>query len=223
MQTTQPKIEVKSVKHLFTLDERDALGGEIAQQLAKLRGLEAELQQVKDSYKAKTSECEAKIDSLTTQRINGFEFRNKRCRVDFRPKERRKLYFLEDAPADAQAVAIEDMTAADFQADLIQAEAKFEHREEIELFKPVGNDRGVMAVGKFNGTWFAALRVNIGTLKVEERLDSEQACAKKRHDIIKRSSKRFLELLTERAGRDVAKGFEQGIAAVIDAQKEREE
>jgi len=114
----KPKIEVKAVKHVFTLEERDEVGGMLARALATLRGINAEFDEVKASYKFKIAEAEAAIGSLETKRTNGFEFRSENCRVVYRAKDRKKDYFLENDPADAAPVLTESMTAEDFQADL---------------------------------------------------------------------------------------------------------
>jgi hypothetical protein len=113
------KITVKSVKHVFTFDEREALGGELARAHGALRNIEKELEQVKSSYKAKTAEAEARIDCLSTNITNGFEMRNERCRVVLNPKKRQKLFYLEEAPRSAEPVIIEEMTPDDFQPELV--------------------------------------------------------------------------------------------------------
>lgn len=218
-----PKIEVKPIRHAFTSEERNQLGSDLARQIGTLRGVDAEFDQVKASYKAKQTEAEAKIDSLSTALMNGFEIRPTRVRVEYRPKERRKAYFLEEAPADSEPVLVEDMTNDDFQADLLQAESKFEHREEIELFNRTASDRGVMVVGKFANSWYAALRVNIGQRRLEERLDSEQPSSKKRFDMITRAAGRFNEWLVDNLGKEAAKGFADAVVEAIQPHRERVE
>lgn len=218
------KIEVKAVKHIFTPEERNAIGGDLARAIGTARGVEAEFTQVKASYKAKETEATARIDSLSTSLMNGFEVRQERCSVVYQPALRKKLYYIEGVdPAKGEPVLTEDMTAADFEQDLIQAESKFELREEIELFPPAGADNGVMVVGRFGDKWFAALRVQIGQRKLSERLDSEQPCAKKRYDQIKRKTKALQSWLVDNLGADTAKGFEGPIQAAVEAHKEREE
>jgi hypothetical protein len=233
METETPKIETKAVKHKFTVEELNVIGGDLAQAFGSLRSLEAEFDQVKASYKAKQTEAEAKIDSLSMSRMNGFEIRNERCEVVLYPKERKKHFYLASAMEDYRKadggmerpvpVLTEDMTAADFEQDLIRAESKFEAREEITLFPPAGNDCGIMVVGRFKDKWFAALRVKIGQRTLDERLDTEQPCSKKRADMIKRAAKRLGEWLFDSLGKDAAKGFEEPIAAAVEAHKEREE
>ena len=40
-----PRIEVKSVKHTFSPEERNNLGSELARQIGNLRGIDAEFDQ----------------------------------------------------------------------------------------------------------------------------------------------------------------------------------
>jgi len=217
------RTEMRLVRHDLTPQERQNAGSDLAREIGKTRGVEQEFDQVKASYKARATECETRIDSLSTLLMNGFEMRQKACRVEFRPKDGKKDYFLPDHTDGDPPVLTEDMTAEDFQQDLIQAESGFECREEIQLWLPAGSDRAVMAVGRLKDMWFAALRVHIGHRKIEERLDSEQACAKKRIDMIKRSAKRLQEWLVTTLGKDAAKGFEEAIYLAVEKQKEREE
>lgn len=224
---TTPKLETKAVKHKFTVEELSTIGGDLAQAIGSFRAIDAEFDQVKASYKAKQAEAEAKIDSLSTARMSGFEIRQERCQVLYFPAKREKHYWLESTPEEEVGkfppVLIEPMTAADFEQDLIQAEQKFEAREEIVLFPPAGSDRGIMVVGRVKDKWYAALRVRIGQRVLDERLDSEQPCTKKRKDAITRTAKRLNEWLVESLGKDNAKGFEEPVAKAVEAQKEREE
>lgn len=220
----QAKIEIKSVKHVFTADERNRFGDDLARTIANLRGIEGELEQVKASFKSKITEAQARIDRLSTDLCGGFEMRDQRCQVRYFPKDRRKRYWLESANPDKDVPVLEeDMSKDDYQTELLNAESKFNHREEIVLFPRAGNDFGVMVVGETKGMWFAALRVQIGGNKLEERLDSEQACAKKRYDIIKRTGGRFADWLVERLGKDNAKGFQEPLEKAVLTQRERVE
>lgn len=227
MSTTATKTEVKQVKHTFTMEERNAIGGDLARGLAGLRGIEAEFDQVKASYKAKTTEAEARIDKLTTDMMNGFEMRQAKCVVSYRPEDRKKDFILEedwkDFGTDAHPVLTEDMTPADFDLELIEAESAFENRQEIEILPRVNNDGGILVVGQMAGKWFSALRVCIGNAQIEERLDSEQECTKKRQDAITRAAKRLKGWLVEKFGKDAAKGFDAHIDQAVDGQKERVE
>lgn len=227
--TAPAKIETKQVKHTFSMEERNTIGADLARSIALARGIEAEEKQVKAGYKAKTEEAAARIDMQSTQLMNGFEFRLKRCRVTYRPKERKKEYRLEEDSDTVEPVLVEDMIGDDFQAELIAAESKFELREELELFQRTGTDSGILVVGRFQpegkptAVWFAALRITIGQRRLEERLDSEQRSTKKRPDAVKTAAKRALEWLQETLGKENAKGFSDGIAALVEAHKEREE
>jgi hypothetical protein len=127
------KLEVKSVKHVFSLEERDEVGGMLARALATLRGINAEFDEVKASYKFKIAEAEAAIGSLETKRTNGFEWRQENCRVVYRAADRKKDYYLEHSPDDPKyfpPVLTENMTTEDFQAEL---ELKQQEKEENEL------------------------------------------------------------------------------------------
>lgn len=223
---TDLKIEVKSVRHNFTPEERNEIGSSLARSIASCRGIEAEFDQVKASYKAKTTEAEARIDNLSTSLMNGFDMRNERCIVIFRPAQRQKDFYLESEfstePGGSGPVVTEEMTREDFQADLIQAESKFDNREEIQLFKPAEGDWGILVVGRFAGKWFSALRVKIGKLTLEERLDSEQKAFKYRPDAVSTAVKRINDWAKANL-KDLAKGFEESFRGVIDAHKERTE
>jgi len=222
-----PKWETKAVKHIFAPDERNQMGGELARQIGGLRGVQAEFDQVKASYKAKTTEAEARIDNLSTALVNGFEMRNAKCFVVFRPKDRKKDYIAErdfnEFGEEAQPILTEDMTPTDFQADLLQAESVFDHKQEIRVIPQAGPDGGVLVVGQLGGKWFTALRVTVGRAILEERLDSEQPCFKKRFDAIQKAAKRLNEWLVEKFGKDLAKGFQLPIENAVEGQKDRVE
>lgn len=230
-ESTPAKIEIKNIKHTFTSDERNDLGGQLARSIGGLRGIEAEFDQVKASYKAKVTEAEAKIDNLSTGLVNGFEMRNERCRVNFRPKDREKDYVLESDFEKYTAgklggaltvVLTEPMAKDDYQAELVLAESKFDAREEINLFQPTDTDRGVLIVGRFAGKWYSALRVKIGKLTLDERLDSEQRAFKLRPDAVRHAVKRVKDWAKENLQKH-ADGFIPGFDAAFEAQKDRAE
>lgn len=220
---TNHKTEVKNIKHAYTDTELNELGASLARAIGTLRGIENEFDQVKSSYKAKTSEAEAKIDSLSTSRVNGFEMRNEKCVVVFRPKQREKDFYLEtefnDKDGKATVLLTESMNQEDYALELFQAESVFDLRTELELFKPVDDDRGILIVGKFGKLWYQALRVKIGKLELTERLDSEQKGFKERADAVSSAAKRMKEWLTKNL-KDRSRGFEDGINAVVDANKD---
>ena len=222
---SEPKIEIKSVKHTFAPEERNQIGSDLARAIGGLRGIEVENDQVKAAFKARITEAEARIDNLSTSLINGFEMRNARCLVVYFPKERKKHYFLETAdgkPNGAPAVLIEDMTGDDFQVELVQAESKFDLKEEIDLFQKTDTDSGIVVVGKFAGKWFSAARVKIGKLTLTERLDSEQKAFKLRADAVSTAVKRVNAWAKENL-KEHSKGFEDSFANVIIAHQERVE
>ena len=231
---TPLKTEVKTIKHLFSPDERLALGIDLARQHGVMAGIEAEFDQIKSAYKARTAETEAKVGSLSTALVNGFDMRNESCVVVFRPKDRKKDFYLEDAwkatesqlgkPLEMGLVPVltKDMTRDDFQAELIQTESKFDHREEIPLFPATETESGNLVVGRFGGKWFCALRVNIGKMVLAERLDSEQRAFKARIDAVRFGVKGFM-VWSEDNMKDLAKGFQKGADAILEAQKERVE
>jgi len=127
-QKTEPRKILKSVKHTFTPAERAALGDELARKCGSLATIEAEFDQVKAGFKARTTACEAMVQHLSTSLTSGFEFRNKDCLVYFFPKKRSKLFFMEASDLELSGdfetdklfcVACEDMTGEDFQLDLL--------------------------------------------------------------------------------------------------------
>ena len=228
------KAEKKSVKHMFSIDERLELGNRLASAHRQLACIDADFQKVKDQFKSQISAVEAAIETVSTQIRDGWEMRDKLCVVRYRPNDKKKDYYLEDQSKEAETAGIpldqyalpvitEEMTPADFQADLILAESKFEAREEIALFNPANNDRGILVVGRMAGRWFSALRINVGGRNLEERLDSEQKSVKTRPDCVKQGCKRAQDWLAINLGKDAAKGFEASILNVVEAHKEREE
>lgn len=226
--TIQQRIEIKNVKHDFTPQELMSLGGELARGISEHRGVEAEFDQVKATYKAKIAEKDAKIDSLSTALVNRFEMRNKRCVVVFRPKDRKKDFYViispegTDVMMEEKPALTEDMTRDDYQQELIDAEAKFEKRVEIPLFNATDRDSGVMVIGMFNSRWYSALRITVGKHKIEERLNSEQKAFKLRSDAVNAAGKRALEWFETNLKVD-AKGFKDPVLAAIAAQIERAE
>ncbi|TXH59329.1 MAG: hypothetical protein E6Q97_00100 [Desulfurellales bacterium] len=222
-QAAKPKIVVRMVRHDYGADEIRQMGSDLARAHSGRRCLESEFDQVKASYKSRDAEFEARIEKLSIDLVNGFDMREKRCRVEFFPKERKKRFYLEDHPDNTLPVLEEVMSPEDFQSDLIQAESRFEAREEIDLFPPAGEDTGICVVGRLNGRWFSALRIRVGARKLEERLDSEQKSVKRRPDAVRTAAKRAAEWLKETLGAENAKGFEGPITAAVEAHKEREE
>ena len=225
------KVETKTVKHSYNHEEREQLGGELARAIGTIRGIEAEFDGIKSSYKAKTAEAEAKIDRLSTNISNGFDMREEQCYVVYRPADKLKDYYVNEAAAmnaaqpggnNLCAVLTERMSADDFQQELIEAESKFDCREEIQLFTPAEGDRGILVVGRLAGKWFGALRVKIGKLELNERLDAEQPCTKARADAVATAIKRVNEWAKKNLG-ELAEGFKTAFNSVEEAHKERVE
>lgn len=219
----KPRIETKSVKHTFTTDEVNQLNVDFRQSYSNLKAVESEFDNVKAVWKSKTTEAESRMETLSATLQAGFEMRQERCRVVLDPKQSKKFFYLETAAQDADPVLTEAMTEADFQTELLEAESKFDAREDIELFAPVNGDSGVMTVGRLDKKWFAALKVKIGTRIISERLDSEQTCSKKRSVMIERCLGRLNTWLKENLGHEEAKGFQNSLALVKAAHAEREE
>jgi hypothetical protein len=219
------KTEIKNIKHTFTGQEREQLGADLARSFGALRGIESEFDQVKASYKSKTAEAEAKIDRLSTDITNGFVMRDTACVVGYRPADKEKDFYVADKEGNPESTIpalTERMTTSDFQQELIEAESKFDAREEIELFKPAEGDQGILVVGRLAGKWFSALRVRIGKLELNERLDAEQKCFKARPDAISTAVKRVNDWAKTNL-KDLAAGFQESFKAVAEAHKERAE
>ncbi len=223
------KTVIKNVKHVFTADETAALSVEFRQAYANLKAVEADVTAEKSRLKARTDTAQAAMDLKNSTLQAGFENRDEKCVVILDLKGGKKHFHLESSlvdgklPKDAVPILTEAITDSDRQQELLEAESQFEAKEDIELFKPTGQDIGVLTVGRLNGKWFSALRVKIGTRILSERLDSEQPASKKRADQIKRTAKRFDEWLKENLGHEEAKGFQNALALVVTEHAEREE
>jgi hypothetical protein len=225
------KQETKIIKHQFTHEEREQLGSDLARAFGGLRGIESELDSIKASYKSKTAEAEAKIDRLSTDITSGFVMRDTPCFVVYRPIDKEKDFYLTEVDAKSGenglkgnplAVLTERMSASDFQQELLEAESKFDAREEIELFKPTETDRGILVVGRLADKWFSALRVKIGKLELNERLDAEQKCWKERSAAVSIAVKRVNDWAKSNL-KDLAAGFQESFRAVEADHKERAE
>ena len=222
IQTPEANIVTKQVKHTFTAEEIAKLNVEFRQAFATLKSVEAEFDNVKAVWKAKTTKAESDMEILNATLQAGFDLREMRCRVEYFPKERKKKFYIEDDDKNVP-VAIEDMQPGDYDIELIQAEAKFEAREEIALFPQTPSDKGILVVGRLKGRWYAALRVNVGKVQIAERLDSEQKSVKERPAAVANAAKRALVWLATSLGDEASKGFEEPIRVVIEAHKERAE
>ena len=182
MKSTKHKTVKRSVKHVFTADETAQLNVEFRQSFANLKAVQSDSQNVKSQLKAKETEAESRMETLAATLQAGFEFRDKSLVVVMDMKEGTKSFYLEsdlvdgELPPESKPVLVEPVTEKDRQQELIEAESKFEAKEDIALFAGTGDDSGVLTVGRLAGKWFSALRVKIGTRVISERLDGEQAC-----------------------------------------------
>lgn len=228
-QTTKLKVTTRVVKHSFTADEVAQKNVDYHNMEKAVASIKAERDSAADSYKAKVSEADARRQKIGADIDAGFELRDQKVVVVTDFKAGTKSFYLEsilvdgELPKNAEPVIVEDVTDADRQQDLIESEARFEKREDIDVFPAAGDDSGILTVGRLGAKWFSALRVKIGTRVLEERLDAEQPASKKRPDQIKRTLKRFGEWLEENLGHEEAKGFKNQIALVQTEHSEREE
>ncbi len=217
------KIETKNIRHNFTPEEIAQLNVDFRQAFENLKAIDVEFDNVKALWKAKVTEAESRMETINCTLNAGFKLVDRRCRVKFDVPNRKKLYFLEDAPEDVDPVLVEEMTTVDFQAELILAESKFECRDEIELFPRADQDFATLIVGRLGKSWFSAIRASVGSNKLDERLDSEQKSFKKRNVCVESACGRFSRWILDSLGKDAAKGFADGLKAVVEANKEREE
>ena len=93
MTTAPAKIESRSVRHDFTPEEVAAMHNDLLRSMEAKTCLEADLDQIKASFKAKITEAESRTTTLVTTLRAGFEMRNVRCRVEYRVKDREKDYY----------------------------------------------------------------------------------------------------------------------------------
>lgn len=231
--TKKPLVVKKSVKHVFTDPEIAKLNIDFRQAYANLEAVEADAASVKSQLKAKVDEAAGRMKTLNATLQAGFEYRDTDCIVVFRPNDKQKDYYPvldgkgelsvdERIAAGEEPTLTEAMTQEDFEQDLIRAESAFESRVEIELWD-VDRDSCKLVVGRQNGRWFTALRGNIGVHVLSERLDGEQRATKKRFDAVNLAGKRVGEWLRRNLGKEEAKGFEDRIIAIVEAQKDKVE
>lgn len=226
-QNTKIKIVKRSVKHTFTPEETSVLYVEFRQSFADLNAIEAEADAIKNSYKAKTSAAESNMKAIDAKLQAGFDVRDKACAVVLDVAKGKKFFHLCDEagifPPDSVPIITENLTEADLQQELIDAESVFENKEVIELFPTAGQDSGSLTVGRLNGKWFSALKVTIGKNTITERLDGEQKATKERPDAVRLAVKRFDAWVQEQLGKEPAKGFTNSSALIVVAHAERAE
>ena len=213
----------KVVKHTFTEPERREMGNDLARAHGSVKQIETEFEGVKASYKAKISEKESAIETLSTNLVNGFTMKEKDCRVVFDVPASKKRFYAADSTENTEVLAEEAMTQDDFQKELIEAESVFGLRKEIELFPSIDQDRGVLVIGQLDGRWYSALRIFIGKKKLEERLDSEQKSFKARFGAVKAGFARADEWLNASFGATAAAGFKERFIALMADENGKEE
>lgn len=224
---TEPKpiIVKKSVKHTFTPDETAKLNIDFGLAYDAVKSAEADFDAVKAVHKSKITEAESRMTTLRATINAGFEFRVKELECRFRPSDKKKDFYLPPFNSENVAAGIiftEDMTQEDFQQELIQAESVFSKKKEIELWN-AGDDRGLLIVGQLGDRWYSALRCNVGQVRVEERLDSEQKAFKVRYPAITTAGDRAFAWLEDVLPEGLAKGFKEGITKAVTAEKEKAE
>ena len=217
------KTEKKQIRHVYSDAENLALGKELSQAITRSRLVEEEFKKVQAGYKAREMAAKAEIGIASSKIEMGFEMRDAMCMVVYRPKDRMKDYYLEDDKTFSKVVLTEDMNQEDYQFDLIEAESKFERREEIPLFPEAGVSRGLLIVGRWADRWYSSLRIQVGDRRIEERPDSEQKSVINRPDAVKLGALRARDWLVSTLGDKAAEGFFKPILDVVEAHKERAE
>lgn len=215
------KFGVKNVKHIFTDTERKEFGMALANALADGRNLKTEFEGVKAEYKSREKVVSAKVSELETAVTNGFRMVHRDCVVVFDPEHRQKHFYLETDTKLQNCVATEPMTSEDFVTDLLAAESVFDERTEIDIISAREGEFAYLIVGKFGKQWYSAIRCQIGTKKMEERLDSEQPSYKKRIDAVTKALARFSKWVEKSFDKDAAKGFETAISDIIVGEKDK--
>jgi hypothetical protein len=220
----KPKTIPRSIKHTFTAEERDVLSHDLVNALDQKTSTEMEFDAIKSSFKARIAESESRVNTIAANIRAGFEMRVVDCVVVFRREEGEKDFHLaaDWGTVNERPVLTEKMTEDDYQQELFDAEAEFDQKTAIELFKPTATDFGSLIVGYLEKRWYSALRVKVGSHELSERLDSEQQAFKSRADAIRIAAGRALKWLKEKTG-DSWKGFEAAVKAATEAEKEKVE
>lgn len=229
------KHEIKQIKHTFTPEELNGLHNDFHRAVKDVHVVNGEFDGVKADYKARVAEVEARADRLSATIDAGFEFRDTKCVVVFRPKQRQKDFYHESfaeqlekldgkTPKDFDPLLTEEMTDDDLQRELIEAESIYDLQETIVLCPPPSPEEYThLLVGEYKGKWFSALRIKLKKHQLQERLDGEQPSFGKRFAAVQRGAKRFCEWLEERLGKEVAAIVMPEIDKVLDLHRHREE
>lgn len=217
MKPEYTKVETKQVKHVFTDAEKLDLGARLACCHNDLSSFEEELSSLKKSHAAKVGIVESQAASLVHNITTGYEYRSEVCWVKFRTADKKKDFFLEGDNEGKTVVLTEDMTPSDFQTDLLLSEARFEDRDEISLFDDVSGtgDFGRLIVGRIEKNWFSSLRIKVGDLKVDERLDSEQRSFKQRSVALTKGVKRAKVWFETNLPQEVANDYTFALESIL--------
>lgn len=216
-----PELFKKKIRHTFNADERAALSQDLLSALSERTNAEAEFESEKSKHKAKIAAAEARIEHVASTLRSGWEMRDAQLACELVPEKRQKFYYKPDDAAKTPLLW-EDMTEADFQLDLLRAEAKFQNRAELVLWD-TAPDRGIIVIGSQDNRWFTACRLSVGGNTLDERLDSEQTSTKDRFIALQRCQARVMKWLKEKLGADTANGFEKPIEIVIENEREKAE
>ena len=111
MQTEQKKI---SLKCLFTKDEQEKMGKELAETMLAKASLKEELKETTSEIKAKIAQCDRIIREDATNIKNGYEYRLVECEVTYNAPTRGQKSVLR---SDTGETIVMEMTK-DEKADL---------------------------------------------------------------------------------------------------------
>lgn len=103
------------LRHEFTKDERLELSGRQNAALNRIGELESQLASVKKDFMAKIQSEDAEVRKIGNHLNSGYEMRPTRVRVEFHPKESKKIYFALDDVKKKRKLGEEPMTASDYE------------------------------------------------------------------------------------------------------------
>lgn len=135
----KPRIETIDAQHVFTPEERNDLGNNLARSTQELAAVESQRKQVAADYKAKSDRIEAQSTELAIKISNGYEMRPTDCFVTMDPKAGNKRYLRRVVNKDektgmavvtaGEVVKEEAMQPNDFEQNLLLYERNY-------IFKP---------------------------------------------------------------------------------------
>jgi hypothetical protein len=105
----------RSVPVLLTTEEYVDKGKEMGRTQNEMKSLQDRLKEVSADFKAKISQKEATLNSLSITISNGYEYREVDCFYVFRPKDGKKDVIRTDT---GEIISTESMTKTDFQEQL---------------------------------------------------------------------------------------------------------